>query len=155
MKHRITEISAFTVIQPYAEVILRHGKNVENRQKNSRVRGYVAIHASKTNSRSWFEGCAEDYGLTFDRSNVAFEAIVGFAKLVDVITKKEVTAKTRKWFQGRFGLVLEDPIVLKKPIPTMGARGSWTLRGAPLKKALGQLSKSELLRIQKRNLDVF
>jgi hypothetical protein len=41
----LKEIGAITVIQPWAEIIVRRGKNVENRQRNSHYRGPIAIHA--------------------------------------------------------------------------------------------------------------
>lgn len=148
----LNTISAITVIQPWAEMILKHGKNVENRQKNILARGYIAIHASGTNSKNRFTECSNDYGKVFDSSIIPFGAIVGFVNLVDVIKKNEVTSKTKKWFQGEFGLVLRNPIILKKPIKTKGARGSWTLKGKVLRDSLNQLTKSERLLIENRNL---
>ena len=146
MKKRngLKSVGALTVIQPWAHIILHKGKNVENRQKNSHYRGTVAIHASSTNSKAWFNDCQIDV----DRNRVPFGAIVGFAELVDVITKKDVSRKTKKWFGGKYGYVLRNIIVLKEPVRTKGARGVWTLKGKTLEKCIAQLSNRELKKLK-------
>lgn len=140
---RIKEVGAITVIQPWAHCIVHEGKNVENRSRNSRYRGILAIHASSTRSRADFEDCP----IRLERDEVEYGMILGFARLVDVITKKDVTRQTRKWFRGKFGLVLEDVVPLRKPVPTMGARGLWKLRGRALGAALRQLSSRNKRRL--------
>lgn len=143
-KNRIKSVGALTVIQPWAHIILHKGKNVENRQKNSHFRGTVAIHASSTNSKAWFDDCP----IPVDREDVPFGTIVGFAELVDVITKKGVSRKTKKWFSGKYGYVLRNVIALKNPVHTKGARGVWVLKGRTLAKCLNQLSSGELKRLK-------
>jgi hypothetical protein len=143
-KSKLDRVGAITVIQPWAEVILRHGKNVENRQRNSHYRGTVAIHASATKSLSWFENCS----INFDPNKLDYGKIIGFADLVDVITAGDVTRATKKWFQGEYGLVLSNIVPLKKPVPCKGARGVWTLKGPTLTACLNQLSAAQLKRLR-------
>lgn len=50
-KLNIKSMKAITVIQPWAECIVSKGKNVENRQKRTTHRGFIAIHASGTKSQ--------------------------------------------------------------------------------------------------------
>jgi hypothetical protein len=143
-KHKIKEVGALTVIQPWAYVILRKGKNVENRQKNSHYRGTVVIHASATNSKGWFEECP----ISVRRDSVPFGAIVGFAELTDVITKDQVTPQTKTWFEGKYGYVLTNVMILKTPIFTKGKRGLWKLSGKALNSCLDQLSPAQLKRLK-------
>lgn len=145
MKNRNPKvIGAITVIQPWAHVILHKGKNVENRPTNSHYRGTVAIHASSKNSKAWFDSCS----IKVDRDSVPFGSVVAFAQLTDVITRKQVTGRTRKWFEGEFGYVLTDVMVLKKPIPTKGERLVWKLKGKVLKECLAQLSATQIRRLK-------
>jgi activating signal cointegrator 1 len=136
----LKEIGAITVVQPWAEIILRRGKNVENRQRNSHYRGPIAIHASKSKSKEWFSQCP----IHIDPESVSFGSVIGFAILVDVITKDQVSKKTKKWFKGKYGLVLANIIPLKKPIEVPGARGVWKLKGRPLRLCLEQLTKAQV-----------
>jgi len=143
-KQKLKLTGAITVIQPWAEVILRHGKNVENRQKNSHYRGTVAIHSSATKSSAWFRGCS----IKFDPDQLDYGKIIGFANLVDVITEEDVTRATKKWFGGEYGLVLSDIIPLEKPVTCKGKRGVWTLEGPVLSACLKQLSPAQLKRLR-------
>lgn len=85
-KKSIKEMRALSVTQPWAECIVSEGKNIENRSWNTKLRGYIAIHASSSFSRERFDSCAENYGLDFNKDDVPYGVIVGFAKLVDVVT---------------------------------------------------------------------
>lgn len=149
-KKDIKEIKAISVIQPWADVIIHHGKNVENRQKNSHHRGYVAIYASKTKNPNGFDDPKSLYGIKVKKEDATYGSIIGFAKMVDVITKKEVTRKTQKFFEGKFGYVLEDIIKLKEPVKIeKGERGVWTLKGSEFKKCFKQLSQTNQNKILK------
>jgi hypothetical protein len=147
-KNQIKEIKAISVIQPWADIILHYGKNVENRKRNSYYRGYLAIYASKNSPNYYFDQAKEDWGINIKKEDTVFGHVLGFVKLVDVITKKQVTAKTKKYFQGKYGYVLTDVMKLKEPVPIkMGKRGVWTLKGKEFKNCYGQLSKSNQKKI--------
>ena len=144
------KLYAISVKQPWAHAILRKGKNVENRQVNSHHRGFIAIHASKYPMPfDHFEYLEEEYGIKLDRKKLDYGCVIGFAKVDDVILKKQVTGKTKKWFGGKYGYVLKNVIILKKPVYTNGGRGLWHLKGAALKNSLKQLSAGQRKRIEK------
>ncbi len=144
-KPSLKKVGALTIIQPWAHVILKKGKNVENRRRTSHYRGTIAIHASKKNSKEYFDDCSTKV----QRESVPFGAVVGFAELVDVITKKDVTSKTKNWFQGKYGYVLENVVALKEPVYIKkGGRQVWTLSGPDLKACLKQLSPAQLKRLK-------
>lgn len=142
-KKPIKEMRALSVTQPWAECIVSEGKNIENRSWNTKLRGYIAIHASSSFSRDRFDACAENYGLDFDKDDVPYGVIVGFAKIVDVVTEEDVTKDTRKWFEGDYGFVLDDVIKLKKPVVVKGTLSFWKLKGKTLNSCLSQLSDAQ------------
>jgi len=146
-KAKLKELRSLSIAQPWAECIVSKGKNIENRSWDTRIRGYIAIHASGSYSPVRFEYCYEDYRIKIDPDAVYYGAIVGFAEIVDVVTKKELTSKTKKWFQGDYGFVLKNVIKLKNPVPVKGGLSFWKLKGATLKKCLDQLSATQRKKI--------
>jgi hypothetical protein len=146
----IKEMKALSVKQPWAYCIIHKGQNVENREWYRDYRGTIAIHASKPKSmkeiRELCEFAKKDYNIKIDMDELAYGAVIGFADLVDVITKKDVNIRTRKWFQGKYGFVLKNIIVLKTPVVIEGGfhLGFWKLEGKELKACLKQLSTSQI-----------
>ncbi len=141
---KVKEIRALTITQPWAECMLTRGKNVENRTWNTRKRGFIAIHASSSFHEDRFESCRENYGVRIDPDSVEYGAIIGFAKLVDVVTEDGLTRETKKWFEGDYGFVFEDVIKLKEPVPVKGTLNFWKLKGKTLSACLAQLSPSQI-----------
>lgn len=141
------ELRALSVTQPWAECIISQGKNVENRSWNTNRRGYIAIHASSTCKKEKFQSCENDYGLEFDINEVDYGKIIGFAKIVDVITEEDVTSQTEGWFEGEYGFVLADIIKLKEPVEVKGTLSFWKLKGKALEKCLTQLNQKQIKRL--------
>ncbi len=148
----IKEMKALSIAQPWAECIVSKGKNIENRSWDTKFRGYVAIHASKSKDLGRFEYCQEEYKYRLTPENVEFGAIVGIAELTDVVTKKSLTRETKKWFHSGYGFHLKNIIKLKKPVRMNGALSFWKLKGRPLNDVLDQLSKAQIKRISKNLL---
>jgi hypothetical protein len=140
-------MTALCIAQPWAFCIIEMGKNIENRSQNLKKRGTIAIYASRSLDNGRFEYCNEDLNVKVSAEDVPFGAIIGFVDIVDVITKKQVTKKTKKWFSGEYGYVLENPVFLKKPVPAKPKNGVikfWELKGKVLEKCLSQLSSSQI-----------
>jgi ASCH domain len=121
---------ALSVRQPWAWAIIRAGKDIENRNwpKGRFIpRGRIAIHASKTMTKSEYFDFMVFYARTqpFDRPILPcaedFEkgGIIGTVDLVDVVTESKST-----WFEGPIGLVLSNPRPLPF-IPWNGMLGFW------------------------------
>lgn len=146
------KLKALSIAQPWAECIVSQGKNVENRSWNTKYRGFFAIHASRGIDLDRFEYCFDDYGIKFDPEKLSFGAIVGIAELVDVVTEDSLTRRTRKWFMGEYGFVLENVIRLKKPVPVKGALSFWQVTGRPLKSVLDQLTNAQTKAVLARPL---
>jgi hypothetical protein len=101
-------MKAISIRQPWAFLILNHGKDIENRKWKTSFRGRVLIHASKTID----EEAVKLHGL----ENVHFPTgcIVGSIEIKDVVTESE-----SRWFTGPFGFVLENPEKIT-PFPAKG-----------------------------------
>lgn len=123
-------MQALTIKQPWATLIMRAGKDIENRNWPASFRGEVAIHASKG-----FDGAEvaaacrflDSWVPRFSEGRFRSEAatyptgcIIGVARIVDC-----VTASDSPWFVGPFGLVIRDTIELVDPLPLRGMLGFW------------------------------
>lgn len=129
-------VKAITVCQPYAELIARGEKRVENRTWAPTYRGPVAIHAGK--SRDWLE--------TYSPlpEPMAFGAVVAIANLVAVVHIRALDRWLRQpgheasfgWlrehehFTGPYGFVLAD-VRRIGPIPARGMLDLWSWRVPP------------------------
>ena len=139
-KESIKEMKVLNIAQPNAHNVIFNGKNVENRSSATKIRGTIAIYGSKTINRDRFEG--QMCGTHVNEEDCSYGCIIGFADVVDCITEEDLTSKTKKWFSGPFGYVLENIVTLKKPIPVSPPRGAiiwWTVTGENLDSCLGQL----------------
>lgn len=128
-------MKALTVRQPWAWAIVYAGKDIENRNWNTRYRGEIAIHAAKGLMR-------EEYTESVDllrrhykcRKEIpSYEAmirgaIIGVAELVDCVT----TSKS-SWFEGAYGFVLKNVLPIT-PIICSGALGFWNVPNGILRK---------------------
>lgn len=119
---------ALSIRQPWASLILKAGKDIENRCWQTKVRGRVLIHAAKGMTRAEHED-AIDFAvdairtdprnagagrivtlreLGFAIDDLERGGIIGSVEIVDC-----VTASDSPWFMGEFGFVLRDP----RPMP--------------------------------------
>jgi hypothetical protein len=87
---------ALTILQPWAEMIARGVKRVENRTWRTKYRGPLAIHAGK--SMAWMESedaaaWPERYGVELPRNDeLTFGAIIAVAELVDCVRVEDLPA---------------------------------------------------------------
>ena len=107
-------MKALSIKQPWADYILFHGKDVENRKWAEPLRKVarrqigqrIQIHAGKLPDGE-YDGPAERLG-----------AILGEVTIAGCVTESQ-----SGWWQGPFGLVLSDPIAYEKPLPCRGMLG--------------------------------
>lgn len=125
-------MKALSIRQPWAEAILHHGKDIENRDwKSSSFRGLLLIHASKTNKpearADWdmVRTLSGDEPRPLDRLERG--GLVGMCRVVDVVE----TSFSRWRLPDHLYLVLADPIALPF-VPFKGALGFFDVSGNEL-----------------------
>lgn len=98
---------ALSIRQPFSHHILHGDKDVENRDWRTHFRGLLLIHAGlKVEDKEFCE-----------KHKCPTGAIVGMVEVVDCVTEMD-----SPWFYGKYGFVLQNPIVLE-PIPCKGKQG--------------------------------
>lgn len=112
---------ALTVCQPYAELLARGVKPIENRTWSTAHRGPLVIHAGK--SRDWLApGDEARY------PDLVFGAIVAVVTLYDVVPVEGLPPDLRanEHANGPWCWLVRDPIRLH-PRPVRGAQGLWAI----------------------------
>lgn len=114
-----------SVRQPWAWLIINAGKDIENRDWFTKVRGRVLIHAAKTIAkRDWLEAwdcvrhiCPEAWEKgkrEIQAGMIERGGIIGSVEIVDCVERSD-----SPWFFGRYGFVLKDP----QPLPFQPLKG--------------------------------
>ena len=105
------DIKALSIKQPWPNCIFHEGKDIENRDWPTKMRGWFIVHASKT-----YDGGKPPAG----HADLPFGGIVGMARIVDCVSESD-----SRWFFGKFGFVLRDafPVSL---VPCRGQLGFFT-----------------------------
>jgi hypothetical protein len=122
----IAGMKALSVIMPWPWLIMKHGKDVENRTWYTNYRGRILIHASKKPDPFLTEivGRACSDKLTHDELKKLLSwcgNIVGTVELVDCVQNHK-----SKWAEsGMWHWVLKKPVLFKEPIPARGSLGLW------------------------------
>lgn len=112
-------MKAISIRQPWAFAIVELGKDVENRDWQTRYRGPVLIHAAKGCTVEEFNSAATFIGWDKMRYGVLprdYErgGIVGRAEIIDCVEHMD-----SRWFFGRYGFVLRNA----EPLPFQPCRG--------------------------------
>jgi hypothetical protein len=104
-------MKALTIRQPWAELIIRGDKDVENRTWRTNHTGLLVIHAGQG-----FDAHTPKVHGPFDRG-----AIIGVVSVVRCIEG----SKSPWALPGNWHWLLTDPRRLTKPIPYSGKLGLW------------------------------
>lgn len=138
-------MKALTICQPYAEMILRGEKRIENRTWPTTYRGPIYIHAGK--NRSWWD--EEVDSKRYPRA--AWGAVVAVAKLINCVTIESIQA-------GRYDDIY--PWALSHThangpwcwvLDSVSPIGPWPWKGA---QGLFEIDEEELGRVANRVLGV-
>ena len=113
-----------SIRQPWAHLITRGSKDIENRSWSTKYRGPFLIQASLKVDR---QACI-DHGL--DATKLQTGGIVGIADIVNCVTRHR-----SKWFEGPYGFVLQR----RRALPFVKWRGALGIREAP-KRLLNSIS---------------
>lgn len=119
---------ALSIRQPWASLILKAGKDIENRCWPTKYRGRILIHAAKGCTRDELDdaldfaelACGVRY--TVDLKTIPRGGIVGSVEIVDCVKHS-----ASRWFIGDYGFVLRDP----RPLPFRPWKGQLGFFGVP------------------------
>lgn len=119
-------MKALTIAQPYADMIVKGEKIIENRKwpaPATLVGQRLAIHAGK--SRSWMD--QEDLD---ERPDMVFGAIVATAELMACmhVDKLPLHFVTRDDAQGPWCWIFDHVEKVDPPVPVSGAQRVWEWR---------------------------
>lgn len=127
-------MKALTVRQPHAERIAAGRKRIENRTLPTKYRGWLLIHAGK--SQAWI-----DARCIADSPHMAFSAIVAVVNLAACVRLRELPFELQHdpYANGPFCWLLERAQRLTTPVPCSGAQGLWVPPAAVLTAVLAQV----------------
>ena len=103
-----------TVRQPWADLIAKGIKTIENRTWQTHHRGELYIHAGSKLHAMPISAIEKTHGLDIDRDSLVFGAIIARVNLVDIVSKS-----SSPYFTGPFGWVFQD-IEAIQPIHCLG-----------------------------------
>lgn len=113
-------MKAISVRQPWADAIMFHGKDVENRTRLTKHRGLIAIHASQAeDTEAYRDPLIRDLQL----GKPARGAVLGVVNLVDAHHGRQnhVDGMCSRWATlGAVHLGLEKPRPLRHPVACRG-----------------------------------
>lgn len=126
-------MKALTIIQPWASLIVRGHKGVENRTWSTSYRGRLLIHAGKKSLDPLGVSLADQLKISLP-DDLPTGAIIGECELVDCVPVRSLTI--RDLFEEKdkpidpfaFGpicWVLKNAKSYAEPIPCRGAQGLW------------------------------
>ena len=95
-----------SIRQPWVWAILHGGKDIENRNWATKIRGKILIHAGKAFDKDDCDFVERTSGLTVP-NDLPLGGIVGSVEIVDC-----VKASNSKWFFGEYGFVLKNTVEL-------------------------------------------
>lgn len=125
-----------SVKQSFAWAIISGGKDVENRDRSTKFRGRLWIHAGKARDEEDVDKMVRKAAAEkdvkparirarYERERV-FGKVIGSVELVDVVTESD-----SRWFGGEYGYVLRKPVRLAEPIDLPGSQGIFSAAGLP------------------------
>jgi len=136
-------MDAITLWQPWATLTVTGEKRIETRSWNTNFRGRVAMHAAKSDHSGILLHIPMGELEYFQKAGVCGMpepprgVIVGTIEIIDCRPIEQLygsrydTPKERAfgdWSKGRFGWILDAPMLFKTPIPASGKQGFWKWR---------------------------
>jgi hypothetical protein len=113
-------MKALSIRQPWAWLVIYAGKDIENRDWATRVRGRVLVHAAKGMTRDEYaevrEFCDQSAAaIVPDFDALQRGGIIGSVEILNCVEHSR-----SRWFFGRYGFVLANP----KPLAFVPFKGS-------------------------------
>ncbi len=136
-------MKCLSIQQPWADTILRHGKDVENRSWATRHRGLIVVHAGKQVDRAAFDYIKEVYGIHLSRT-LQTGALLGTVEIVECRLGFIDDPRRSRWHEvGQYGLYLRRPQCFRRPIPMRGQLGLFDLPEAVMAMVRAELEGAD------------
>ena len=130
-------MKTISVCQPWAQLIVSGAKTIETRSWHTPYRGRLAVHASKTCVRDFYDLCARGpYAVCLTAAGFAWPGdlprgvLLGTVDLIDCRRAEDLEptlSEVERYFghfgPGRWGWVLANPVPLVHPVAYRGALG--------------------------------
>ena len=137
-----SDLRCLSLWQPWATLVAIGAKRIETRPWSTEYRGWMAIHATKGESRAERDAMGRCSQRPFfgalvaggynNLDDIPHGAIIALTRLVDVqptLALSRVITPTERAFgnytPGRFGFVLDEVRPLARPIPCGGNQQLW------------------------------
>ena len=120
-------MKCISINQPWATLIVRGYKDIENRTWETNHRGNLFIHASKQYEDDEISQAISSYRLNPD--DFPTGAVIGVVDLEDIVTEH-----SSAWFEGPFGWVLSRPEEVP-PTPYRGRPSLFELDTSVIRKS--------------------
>jgi hypothetical protein len=132
-------MKALSIRQPWAWLIVNGYKDIENRDWDTKYRGFLLIHAGKQADKAFFVNkgktlflpyvervCCASVAARMPERLEEYErgGIIGY-----VTVQRVVTQSSSPWFSGKYGFVLTQAATL----PFIPLRGQLSLFNVPMK----------------------
>jgi len=118
-------MKALSVRQPWAWLICKGYKDIENRDWPTKFRGRIYVHAGLTmdtsvpaltlNEASILERLTPSQCDEYRTSLRHRGAIIGEVDIVDCVDRN-----SSPWFVGKYGFILANPVLYENPMPCKG-----------------------------------
>ena len=130
-------MKTLSIRQPWASLIIKGFKNVENRSWRTSIRGEIAVHASASKAEDDWEDAIITVAVIraialSEAKEWLIKTIGEFDKLPRgvILGTVEITdckrERTSPWhLEENWGFYLQNPKEIKKPIPAKGKLGFW------------------------------
>lgn len=132
-------MKTLSLLQPWATVLATGHKQIETRSWNTRYRGTVLIHASKTrmgaNELMMYQKWEQQFGPLPTITPDQYGAIIGKGVIYDTDGAHRMRSISAKelafgdYSQGRYMWFFKDLKLFKEPIPCKGSLGLWEYSG--------------------------
>ena len=123
-------MKALSIKQPWAWLLCKGFKDIENRDWKTTFRGRIYIHTSKSKSDMNKETLA--FILRLLSNKQASELMLAYSRLTfgAIIGELNITGcmnlHPSPWFFGKYGFTVNEPTFYDEPIPCRGKLGFFT-----------------------------
>jgi hypothetical protein len=144
-------VKALTLTPPWDFLVLRGGKDIENRSWPTKERGWILIHAATGMTKDDYENAvafareAGYEGPIPPAHEMRRGHIVGAVRITGCMhsSERQRLGLPMKWAMLGFGFDLADPVVLP-PVPAKGALSFWKVPGAARETILRECDRMKI-----------